>query len=63
MLLFLTTIMAAVTSVQTSNIDSWRLHEIGKLRKWGIGQESINGLAKTQMRRQVKEGNLDKWRL
>ena len=34
--------------MQTSNIDSWRFHEIGKLRKWGIGQEFIKGLAKTQ---------------
>ena len=38
--------------VQTSNIDSSRFHEISKLRKWGIGQESIKGLAKTQLRLQ-----------
>ena len=41
--------------VQTSNIDSWRFHEIGKLRKWRIGQESIKGLSKTQMRWQRGE--------
>ena len=38
------------SQVQTSNIDSWRFHEIGKLRKWGIGQEIHRRFAKTQMR-------------
>ena len=45
-LLFLTPNMAAVTSVQTSNIDSWRFHEIGKLRKWGMGTKNANEATK-----------------
>ena len=47
----------------TSNIDSLRFHEIGKLRKSGIGQESIKGLAKFKFKWGDKEGKLDKWRL